>query len=197
MTAKQADLKILYDLTINCHNCSLNQTRTHLVFGDGNPDSPVMFIGEAPGKDEDIQRKPFVGRSGQLLSEIIFSVFNWTRDDYYITNILKCRPTINLEMKKDRPPEKEEIANCIVILMEQIQIIQPKVIVAIGASSAKTLLSTSEGISKLRGKWYKFQEFPVMPTFHPSYLLRNGGSKSLLYKIMVDDLILVRDRIQN
>ena len=188
-------LDFLYSQIKSCSRCPLNSTRSTVVFGDGNPDSKLVFIGEAPGKDEDIQGKPFVGRSGQLLSEMILEVFNWQRKDYFITNILKCRPTVELKMIKDRPPEKVEIDACLPILMEQLKIIQPEVIVAIGSSSAKALLNSKEGITTLRGKWFKFNEIPLLATFHPSYVLRNGGKSSPQYKTMIGDLQMVKNKI--
>jgi len=179
-----------------CRLCELNVTRTQLVFGEGNPNSKVVFIGEGPGRDEDLQGKPFVGRSGQLLSEVIFEVFQWNRNHYYITNIVKCRPTIDRQMIKDRPPEKKEIEACHPILLKQLDIIKPKVIVTVGSSATKALLNTKEGITKLRGNWYDFHGSSLMPIFHPSYVLRNGGIRSPQYQQMKSDLELVKNFLE-
>jgi len=188
-------LDFLFSQIKSCQRCPLSASRSTLVFGDGNPDSRIVFAGEAPGKEEDLQGRPFVGRSGQLLSEMILDVFRLQRKDYYITNILKCRPTINQEMIKDRPPAPEEIASCMPILMEQLKIVKPDVIVAIGSSSTKALLNTNEGITTLRGKWSVFKDIPLLPTFHPSYVLRNGGKNSPQYAMMIADLKKARERL--
>lgn len=194
--SKSKKLGVLKSYSAGCQNCALSKTRTHLVFGDGNPEASVVFIGEAPGKDEDLQGKPFVGRSGQLLSQMIDQVFGWNRDHYYITNILKCRPTVDQKMIKDRPPEKEEIEHCMPLLMEQLKILEPSVLITVGASSTRALLNTNLGITALRGKWSQFMDIPLLPVFHPSYLLRNGGQSSRQYKIMISDLELVRKFLQ-
>jgi DNA polymerase len=140
------------------------------VFGVGNPSAELMFVGEAPGADEDVQGVPFVGRAGQLLTKMI-EAMGFTRDEVYIANVIKCRPPGN------RNPEPDEIATCEPFLLRQIAAIQPKVVVALGAFAAKTLLKTDEPISRLRGRLYDYRGAKLMPTFHPSFLLRSPGNK--------------------
>jgi DNA polymerase len=189
-------LDFLFQKIKDCGRCPLCTTRTQLVFGEGNPDSRVVFIGEGPGREEDLQGRPFVGRSGQLLSEAIFEVFQWDRENYFIANLVKCRPTVNGQMIKDRPPEKTEIEACRPILSMQLEIIKPEAIVAVGSSSAKALLNTDQGITGIRGKWHDFQGIRLMPTFHPSYVLRNGGKTSEQYKLLKSDLQMVKEFIK-
>jgi uracil-DNA glycosylase len=193
---KREKLENVFQSVKDCQLCRLGKTRTRLVFGEQNADSKVVFIGEGPGREEDLQGRPFVGRSGQLLSDAIFEAFQWNRDDYYITNLVKCRPTVNLEMAKDRPPEKDEIEACNPILLRQLEIIQPLAIVTVGSSSTKALLNTTKGITSIRGTWHDYHGIPVLPVFHPSYVLRNGGKTSAQYKTLVEDLLLVKDLIQ-
>jgi uracil-DNA glycosylase len=140
------------------------------VFGVGNPDANLMFVGEAPGADEDLQGIPFVGRAGQLLTKMIEAI-NLRREDVYIANVIKCRPPGN------RNPEPDEIAQCEPFLFQQIAAIQPKVIVALGSFAAKTLLRSEESISRLRGRIYDFHGAKLIPTFHPSFLLRSPDRK--------------------
>jgi uracil-DNA glycosylase family 4 len=162
----------------DCQMCPLSQTRTHVVFGAGNPDARLMFVGEAPGFDEDRQGLPFVGAAGQLLTKII-EAMKLTREEVYIANCLKCRPPGN------RNPLPSEIAACGVILSKQIAIIQPKIICALGKFAAQTLLKTDEPISRLRGRFFDWdQGIRLMPTFHPAYLLRNPGDKKLVWQDM-------------
>ncbi|MEP6915821.1 MAG: uracil-DNA glycosylase, partial [Acidobacteriota bacterium] len=154
-----------------CTRCKLaTQGRKQIVFGVGNPSADVMFVGEAPGADEDTQGIPFVGRAGQLLTKMI-EAMGFTRDQVYIANVLKCRPPGN------RNPEPDEIATCQPFLFRQIASIEPTVIVALGAFAAKTLLETQEPISRLRGRVYDFRGAKLIPTFHPSFLLRSPGYK--------------------
>lgn len=188
-------LKILYEQVSGCQNCILHTTRRRLVFGEGNPESPVVFVGEGPGREEDEQGRPFVGRSGRLLTAMIEECFGKPREFFYIANIVKCRPTVNLELTKDRPPDKSEIAECLPVLQEQLKIIEPRAIVSLGGSSAKTLLATMEGITRLRGVWKSYEGIPLMPTFHPSFLLRNGGEGSNVYREMMSDLMLVKGKV--
>ena len=145
----------------------LVRNRTQIVFGSGNLNARLMFVGEAPGSEEDIQGMPFVGKAGQLLTDIIEKGMKLKRTDVYIANILKCRPPNN------RSPEPAEVANCTPFLHAQLDIIKPKVIVALGAYAAHHLMGTDTPISKLRGTWHHYRDIPLMPTFHPSYLLRN------------------------
>ncbi|MCK4378361.1 MAG: uracil-DNA glycosylase, partial [Deltaproteobacteria bacterium] len=155
----------------DCQRCPLAKTRTNLVFGAGNPDARLMFVGEAPGRDEDREGIPFVGRAGQLLTKIIQAI-NMTRDQVYIANILKCRPPNN------RNPETEEIEKCYPFLQQQIKVIQPRIICALGAFAAQTLLQTKTPIGRLRGRGHPFNKHSlVIPTYHPAFLLRNPNKK--------------------
>ena len=150
--------------------CPLAETRTKVVFGDGDPDSRLMFIGEGPGADEDAQGIPFVGRAGQLLTQILTAA-GISRREVYITNIVKCRPPEN------RVPTPAETVLCDKHLQTQIMLINPALIVLLGNTPARWILQTSEGITKLRGRWFEWRGAAVMPMFHPSYLLRNASSK--------------------
>jgi DNA polymerase len=154
-----------------CTRCKLHTLgRTQIVFGVGNPDADLMFVGEAPGADEDIQGIPFVGRAGQLLTKMI-EAMGFARDDVYIANVLKCRPPGN------RNPEPDEIATCEPFLFRQLESIQPKVVIALGAFAARTLLKTDAPISRLRGRVFEYRGAQLIPTFHPSFLLRSPGYK--------------------
>jgi uracil-DNA glycosylase len=155
----------------SCDRCSLCKTARHIVFGEGNPDADVMFIGEAPGAVEDETGRPFVGPAGRLLTDIIEKGMGLKRSDVYIANIAKCRPPGN------RDPFPEEIRECIGFLQEQIRVVEPKVIVALGKIAAQTLLATETPISALRGTFAQYQGVKVMPTYHPSYLLHNPAKK--------------------
>lgn len=155
----------------SCERCPLHRTRTQTVFSDGSPSARLMFIGEAPGADEDAQGVPFVGRAGQLLTRMIEGGMGLSRQDVYIANVLKCRPPEN------RNPEPPEIASCRGYLEAQIALVRPEVIVALGKFAAQFLLETEEGIMKLRGRWGRWRGIPVMPTFHPSFLLRQPDRK--------------------
>lgn len=154
----------------DCTKCRLHEERKTIVFGDGNPDSKIMFIGEAPGRDEDIQGLPFVGRAGKLLTEMI-KAMGFNRNDVYIANIIKCRPPQN------RNPMNDEIEFCEPFLIKQIEIINPGVIIALGTFAAQTLLKTEEKISQLRGRFLYYRDIKLMPTYHPAFLLRNPGKK--------------------
>ncbi len=170
-----AELNRLRDETIgDCRRCKLAPSRTQIVFGVGNPRAELVFVGEAPGAEEDAQGVPFVGAAGQLLTRII-EAMGLRRDDVYIANIIKCRPTGN------RNPQPDEIASCEPFLIAQLDIIAPKVICALGTFAAQTLLKTKDPISRLRGRWHAYQGIPLMPTFHPAYLLRNPGEKKVVW----------------
>src|SRR5215469_8512919 len=159
------------DIGPDCSRCKLHGLgRKQVVFGVGNPEADLMFVGEAPGADEDIQGIPFVGRAGQLLTKMIEAI-NLTRDQVYIANVIKCRPPGN------RNPEPDEIEQCEPFLFQQIAAIRPKVIVALGSFAAKTLLRSNDPISRLRGRIYDFQGARLVPTFHPSFLLRSPERK--------------------
>jgi len=148
-----------------CTRCKLHQGRTHIVFGVGNPRAKLLFIGEGPGADEDAQGEPFVGRAGRKLNEMIRAI-GLRREEVYIANVVKCRPPQN------REPEADEVATCTPFLFAQIEAIRPRVIVTLGAPATKTVLGTKVGITRLRGTWHSYKGIPVMPTFHPAYLLR-------------------------
>jgi DNA polymerase len=162
----------------DCQRCKLAGGRTKIVFGQGNPKAALMFVGEAPGADEDIQGLAFVGRAGQLLTDIIEKGMKMRRDDVFIANILKCRPPGN------RNPEPDEILACHPFLEKQIAAIHPRIIVGLGKFSCQWLLKTMEPITKLRGKMGQFNGIDVMPTYHPAYLLRNPGAKKDVWEDM-------------
>jgi uracil-DNA glycosylase len=159
----------------DCRRCSLSSLRKNLVFGEGNPKAALVFVGEAPGGDEDREGRPFVGRAGQLLTKII-TAMGLSREDVYICNILKCRPPGN------RNPEPAEIAVCEPFLIMQLQAIAPKIICALGTFAAKTLLKKDVPITTLRGRFHTYEGIKVMPTFHPAYLLRNPSAKKQVWE---------------
>lgn len=169
--ALSSDLPSLARLVASCESCRLCKTRKQTVFADGSPDAKIMFVGEAPGADEDAQGVPFVGRAGQLLTRMIEDGMGLPRKSVYIANVLKCRPPDN------RNPEPDEIASCRGYLEAQIDLVRPAVLVALGKFAAQFLLETEEGIMRLRGKWGTYRGIPVMPTFHPSFLLRQPAQK--------------------
>jgi uracil-DNA glycosylase len=167
-------LKIRTDLG-ECTRCKLHTTRHKIVFGDGNPKAELVFVGEGPGHDEDMQGLPFVGRAGRLLTQMI-EAMGLQRKDVYICNVVKCRPPEN------RAPEKDEVAECSPFLLRQIDTIAPKVIVCLGSTAAQTVLETNRGISQFRGQWLEFRGRKLMATYHPAYLLRNPSAKSEVWK---------------
>jgi len=170
----------------DCTRCKLHRLgRKQIVFGVGNPEADLMFVGEAPGADEDVQGIPFVGRAGQLLTKIIEAI-GLTRDQVYIANVIKCRPPQN------RNPEPDEVDTCEPFLFRQVDVINPKVIVALGTFAARTLLRTLDPISRLRGRVYDYRGAKLIPTFHPAYLLRNPGSKREVW----EDMKVVRSLLQ-
>lgn len=185
----------LKKVTDACTKCKLHTTRNQVVFGEGNPNAVLMFIGEGPGRQEDLTGRPFVGKAGELLTRLIEKAMGIPRQDVYIANITKCRPTVDLKFEKDRAPDKEEVEACSPYLLKQIEIIQPKVIITLGNPSTKFILRTNEGITTLRGKWANFQGIDVMPTYHPSYVLRNGGENSNIQKEMWSDMVKVLEKI--
>ncbi len=170
--------KIRKDLG-ECQRCKLGKTRTNLVFGTGNPQARLVFVGEGPGADEDAQGEPFVGEAGQVLNRII-TAMGLKREEVYICNVVKCRPP------KNRDPEQDEIEACSSFMLRQVRSINPEVIVALGKFASQTLLETKEPISKLRGKFRDFHGIPLMPTFHPSYLLRNRGDSGPFWDVWDD-----------
>jgi uracil-DNA glycosylase len=177
-----------------CVKCpNLASSRTQTVFGVGNPDADVMFVGEAPGADEDAQGEPFVGRAGQLLTKII-KAMGFARDEVYIANILKCRPDTPGSAYGNRPPTLSEMQTCKPYLMEQIDIIQPKVIVALGATAVEGLLGNRAPMHQLRGRWNSFNGTPLMVTYHPAYLLRNQAPSEK--RKVWEDMMQVLERLE-
>jgi DNA polymerase len=178
------DFKSLEEIATHvstCGNCPLNEGRTNTVPGEGNADSPdIMFIGEGPGADEDAQGRPFVGKAGQLLTKMI-EAMGYRREEVFIANIVKCRPPNN------RAPLPEEMAACLPYLRQQIELIKPRTIIGMGATAIKGLLGKTAGITRLRGTWQEYEGIRLMPTFHPSYLLRDPSKK----KVVWQDLQLV------
>lgn len=176
-----------------CRQCEhLAASRKSVVFGVGNPEAELMFVGEAPGADEDVQGEPFVGKAGQLLTKII-QTMGLRREDVYIANILKCRPDTPGQSFGNRPPRDEEMSTCLPYLEEQIAIIQPKILVALGGTAVRGLLGGDPKITGVRGRWHEFRGIPLMPTFHPSFLLRpdNESKKRLTW----EDMLLVKERL--
>ncbi|MEX0878470.1 MAG: uracil-DNA glycosylase [Thermoanaerobaculia bacterium] len=176
------DLPALARFLAGCPRCKLSMSRTNIVVGQGSPKAELMFVGEAPGRDEDEQGLAFVGRAGQLLTKIIEAI-GMKREDVFIANALKCRPPNN------RNPEPDEVASCRPFLEEQIRLISPKVIVTLGTFAAQALLETDEPIGRMRGRWREARGVKVMPTFHPAFLLRSPERK----KDVWEDMKLVRD----
>jgi uracil-DNA glycosylase len=168
-------LEIIRDDLGECTRCKLHKHRNKIVFGDGNPKAELVFIGEGPGHDEDVQGLPFVGRAGKLLTQMI-EAMGLQRSDVYICNVVKCRPPEN------RQPERDEIAACSPFLVRQIESIRPKVIVCLGATAAQMLLNTNRGISGFRGEWLDYRGTRLLATYHPAYLLRNPAAKSEVWK---------------
>ena len=158
-----------------CTKCRLHEGRTNTVFGRGNPDADLMFVGEAPGADEDEQGEPFVGRAGKLLDKMIFAM-GLARDEVYIGNIIKCRPPGN------RDPRTDEVEACMPYLEHQIDLIQPTIICTLGLPASKTLLDSTKAMWEMRGSWSRYKGIPVLPTYHPAYLLRSPGKKKKAWK---------------
>ncbi|HXK59484.1 MAG TPA: uracil-DNA glycosylase [Acidobacteriota bacterium] len=183
--SRLAQLEALRAEIGDCQRCKLAPRRTHLVFGSGNPDAELMFVGEGPGEDEDLQGLPFVGKAGQLLTRIIEAI-DLKREQVYIANIVKCRPPNN------RTPEPDEIAACRGFVEQQIRHIEPLVIVALGKTAAQTLLNTETPISRLRGRFFDYKGRALMPTYHPSYLLRKPEAKREVW----EDMKAVREKLK-
>jgi uracil-DNA glycosylase len=176
--SEAAALAAIRDDIGDCTRCKLHGLgRTQVVFGVGNPNADLMFVGEAPGADEDMQGEPFVGRAGQLLTKIIEAI-GLRREDVYIANVLKCRPPNN------RNPEPDEVEQCEPFLLRQIDTVKPKVIVALGKFAAQCLLKTSDPITRLRGREFKYRDAILMPTYHPAYLLRTPSAKREVWEDM-------------
>lgn len=177
------DLEELKKIVLSCHLCDLSKTRTNVVFGEGNPHAKVMFIGEGPGATEDETGRPFVGRAGQLLTKMIENVLEISRNEVYIANIVKCRPPNN------RVPTPQEAKTCIPYLFKQIEIIDPEILVALGSTSYRWLTGDTTPISKVRGEIIAYRGKKLIPTFHPSYLLRNPSKKKEAY----EDLLKIKE----
>ena len=193
-SAKAAAFAELQTRVMACMKCAnLASSRTTVVFGVGNIDSPLMFVGEAPGADEDAQGEPFVGAAGQLLTKII-TAMGVSRAEVYIANILKCRPDTPGESSGNRKPTPAEMATCIPYLHEQIDLIKPKAIVALGATAVEGLLGKTLGISKLRGNWQTYRGIPLMPTYHPAYLLRNQAMSEK--RKVWEDMLQVMEKLE-
>lgn len=172
---KTGDLAALREFIGECQRCKLAPGRTNLVFGVGNPQAELMFVGEAPGAEEDARGEPFVGRAGQLLTDIIERGMGIKRADVYICNVIKCRPPGN------RNPEGDEVASCEPFLFRQLDLVKPRVIVGLGSFAVQALLKIKTPIGKLRGVWQQVRGIDMMPTFHPAYLLRTPGDKKLVW----------------
>jgi len=168
-------LPLIREFIGECTRCKLSKGRTKIVFGTGSPKARLMFVGEGPGRDEDLSGEPFVGRAGKLLTDMI-KAMGLQREDVYIANIVKCRPPEN------RQPEHDEVETCSPFLMRQIDVIRPQVICTLGNTPTQTLLQTTQGISKFRGQWFDFRDTKLLPTYHPAYLLRNPAAKADVWK---------------
>jgi DNA polymerase len=167
-----------------CHKCELGKNRTNTVIGKGNPDAAILFIGEGPGEQEDAQGEPFVGPAGKLL-DLLLSAQMFKPDDYYIANIVKCRPP------KNRIPFDEEAEKCLPYLRNQVLLIKPKIMVCLGATAMKYIIDKNEKITKIRGRWIERKGFSIMPTFHPSALLRDESKKVLVW----EDFKKIKERL--
>jgi DNA polymerase len=176
------NLSSLRDICINCHLCNLSKTKRNVVFGNGNQNSDIMFVGEAPGESEDNQGYPFIGRAGELLTKMIETTLPLKREDVYISNIVKCRPPNN------RTPSLEEAETCKPYILKEIEIVNPKIIVALGKTSFSYLMEDDRAISKVRGKVFDFMNRKLIPTYHPSFLLRNPSKKREAF----NDMQLIR-----
>jgi len=193
-TSRQIAMEELRTRALACVKCpNLARTRKNVVFGVGNIESPLMFVGEAPGADEDAMGEPFLGKAGELLTRII-QTMGFSRETVYIANVLKCRPDTPGQTTGNRKPSSDEMKTCLPYLLEQIEIIKPKVIVALGATAVEGLFGKPMAITKLRGNWQTFKETPVMPTFHPAYLLHK---ESLSEKRKVwEDMLQVMEKLE-
>ncbi|HEY4416078.1 MAG TPA: uracil-DNA glycosylase [Verrucomicrobiae bacterium] len=192
-TEKATAFAVLQARALACVKCpNLASSRKNVVFGVGNIDAQLMFVGEAPGADEDAQGEPFVGAAGQLLTKII-SATGLSRSDVYIANILKCRPDTPGQSSGNRKPTPEEMQTCLPYLHEQIDLIRPKVLIALGATAVEGLLGKTVGITKLRGNWQEYRGTPLMPTYHPAYLLRNQAMSEK--RRVWEDMLAVMEKL--
>lgn len=185
-----AALEALGEEVSTCTKCALCEGRTQTVFGSGNPNADLVFVGEAPGFEEDRQGLPFVGRAGKLLTDIIEKGMQLKRKDVYICNVLKCRPPEN------RDPRPDEVDQCEPYLIEQLRLIKPKVICALGSHAARTLLKTEASVGKLRGEWHSYHGIPLRVTYHPAYLLRNPADKRKTWTDVLEVLKVYQDEEQ-
>jgi len=174
---RRGALNLVQERLGDCKRCGLSKTRKNIVFGFGDPSTPLLFLGEGPGDDEDAQGEPFVGKAGQLLTKII-EAMGWTRETVYICNVTKCQTPGNAY------PDKAHVEKCFPFAKDQIRVIRPAVIVTLGNLATKTLLGIEDGIMSVRGKWREWEEIPVMPTFHPSFCLRQPSAKGPVWKDM-------------
>ena len=192
-TTREARLAALREAVSVCLRCPhLADFRTQTVFGTGNPNANLMFVGEAPGADEDKHGEPFVGPAGELFTKII-TAMGLTRDEVYIANVLKCRPDMPKGSTGNRAPAPQEMQNCLPYLREQIAIIQPRVLVALGKVAMAGLTGTEESMGTMRGRWFSFEGIPLLPTYHPSYLLRTGSNTEK--RKVWEDMMLVMEKI--
>ena len=173
----------------DCQRCKLHKGRNNLVFGEGSPDAKLVFVGEGPGREEDIIGKPFVGEAGKLLTKIIENGMGLTREDVYICNVVKCRPPNN------RDPERDEIETCILFLKQQLSIIKPEVICILGRIAGQALLGGDFKITLKRGTWHSYMDIPVMPTFHPAYIIRNPSRERELKGQVWEDIKKIMKRL--
>lgn len=187
-------LQLIQDEVKSCVQCGLHETRTNTVFARGNPEASLCFVGEAPGEDEDLQGFPFVGRSGKLLDKILTEMGLNVATDIYVCNIIKCRPPNN------RRPTEDEVNTCMSFLDEQLGLIKPRVIIALGNTAAETLLNTTYGITKIRGKVFErsmeHKDLIIIPTYHPSYLLRNNNPESEPHVQFRSDITLALSKLK-
>jgi uracil-DNA glycosylase len=181
------DLRVLIG---DCRRCKLWRGRSNLVFGEGSPKARLVFIGEGPGHEEDQEGRPFVGEAGKMLTRIIENAMGLKREDVYICNVVKCRPPNN------RDPERDEIDSCIQFLKEQIRIIRPEVICTLGRIACNELIGRDLKITQARGKWHSYMEIPVMPTYHPAYILRNPSRQRQLKGQVWDDIRAIMARLR-
>ncbi len=190
---RQAQLQSIADAVKVCRLCQqLAASRTRTVFGTGNPSADLMFVGEAPGADEDRVGEPFVGRAGELLTKII-TAMGLSREKVYIANVLKCRPDMPEGSTGNRPPTAEEMQRCLPYLRKQIAIIRPRVLVALGKTAMAGLTGADEPMGAMRGRWFEFENIPLLPTYHPSYLLRNGSNTEK--RKVWEDMMLVMEKL--
>jgi len=191
--AKRAAFDELRARALGCIRCPhLASSRTHVVFGVGDIDAQILFVGEAPGADEDTQGEPFVGRAGELLTRII-QAMGLTRESVYIANVLKCRPDTPGQLSGNRKPSAEEMQTCLPYLEEQIRIIRPRVMIALGGTAIEGLIGRSVHVTRIRGQWLQFHDIPLMPTYHPAYLLRNEAISEK--RKVWEDMLSVMERV--